>query len=76
MALRQRSVVSLSEANGHVGNNIEEIRGPEVKDKRTKMEAGGSSWLLLTCFLGIFFSYFIYGLLQERMLVRQLNIYC
>ena len=67
MALRQRTVVSSSEANGHVGNNIEEIRGPEVKDKRTTMESGGSSWLLLSCFLGIFISYFIYGLLQERM---------
>ena len=31
------------------------------------MDRGGGTVLLVSCFLGIFVSYFVYGLLQEKM---------
>ena len=66
------------EKTGHRSRTMEEIQkaalsGQEVdthtsRTREEKAQDGGSSTMLMvSCFLGIFISYFIYGLLQEKM---------
>jgi len=44
-----------------------EQRPTSPQERSNESNESGGTFLLVSCFLGIFVSYFIYGLLQEKM---------
>lgn len=55
------------------GEQLENAPARPKGDKNVHIQEHGGPTLMLACFLGIFVSYFIYGLLQERMYVPSEN---
>lgn len=56
------------------GEQLENAPVRPKDDKNVHNQEHGGSMLMIACFLGIFVSYFVYGLLQEKMYVNLYNI--
>ena len=63
-SLRSRSRAEASQSMSEAQNL--QSSPQEVSKDSSKMKRGGGK-VAVSCFLGIFISYFVYGLLQEKM---------
>ena len=53
--------------SGTTGNVVSMPEVDKIKDSMPMPVTEGGTKKLIICFLGIFVSYFVYGLLQEKM---------